>query len=268
MSKKQTILKINRILLYIFGIVIIFILIGIVVYYYRNSIWTQFNQLVNYQTFEPLTVQDQSINRQNMDCYVINLEKNKDRMRNFQSSYNASDLATEQVIRINGIYGKEIPYENYISETPEDTLGAGMVGCFLSHLETFSQIEKGDKPYALIFEDDAKMDPKIYENTIQNVQNNVPDDWDVILLGYLNYDPTHKYVDYGNYLHALHFWGLHGYLVNQNGAKKLGELMQPPFSNQIDHVMSRLSREGKLKIYAVKTPVVEQNAKYTDVQIK
>jgi GR25 family glycosyltransferase involved in LPS biosynthesis len=189
-------------------------------------------------------------------------------MRNFQTSYNASDLASNQVIRIDAIYGKDIPHEQFISDTPEDTLGPGMVGCFLSHLKTYKTFGESDKPYALIFEDDAKVDPAIFEGTIQNLHSLIPANWDMILLGYYDHDPSHMYEDLGTCRKAFHFWGLHGYLVNKKSAQKLYSNMLPPFSNQIDHVMSRLSREGDLNIYAVKKQAVWQNAKYTDVQIR
>ena len=46
------------------------------------------------------------------------------------------------------------------------------------------------------------------------------------------------------------FWGTHGYLINKSGVSKMLELANIPIDDQIDGVMSKLSQEGKLNIYA------------------
>jgi len=95
----------------------------------------------------------------------------------------------------------------------------------------------------------------------------VPPDWDIILLGYFDYDKTHQFIQLDTCKKALNFWGTHGYIVKRTSARKMQSIMQPPFSAQIDHVMSKLSRDGQLNIYAINQPVVWQNAKYSDVQV-
>ena len=204
----------------------------------------------------------------NLDCYVINLKKNPDRMIQFQRTYGKTDLGkSNPIIRMEGIYGKDLPYKDYVAPTPDIPLHAGMIGCFLSHLSLHKTIADGTKPYGLIFEDDANIDPQIYTKTISSLSTVVPTDWDIILLGYFDYDKTHQYIQLDTCKKALNFWGLHGYMVNRTSAKKLHSLLQPPFYAQIDHIMSKLSREGKLNIYAINRPVVWQNAKYSDVQV-
>ena len=219
------------------------------------------------------TLQNNKQNPKNMiddtlfDRYVINLEKNKDRMLKFQRSYNMSDLINRPVIRINAVYGKDIQYKKYIDENADPKFKSpGMVGCFLSHLDTYKKFQNSDKPYALIFEDDAKINPQIYKNTIAKLHTQIPDDWDIILLGYMLYDPTHKYEVHDSYIKMLHFWGTHGYIINKKSVEKILVLMQPPFHNQIDHVMSKHARTGALKIYGTKDVAVWQNASYSDVQ--
>jgi GR25 family glycosyltransferase involved in LPS biosynthesis len=141
-----------------------------------------------------------------------------------------------------------------------------MVGCFLSHLDLYKTVTEGTKPYGLIFEDDANVDPQIYDKTIRHLGTTIPPDWDIILLGYFDYDKTHDFVQLDTCKKALSFWGTHGYIVNRASAQKMQSLMQPPFSAQIDYVMSKLSREDNLNVYAINQPVVWQNAKYSDVQ--
>lgn len=215
------------------------------------------------------TVEDDIIpfTEDNIDCYVINLKKNPDRMVQFTTNYGKTDLAkTNPIIRSEGVYGKEIPYTDYISEKPVLEMLPGMVGCFLSHLDLYETISDGKKPYGIIFEDDANVDPLIYYKTIRHLNVMVPPDWDIILLGYFDYDKTHQFIQLETCKRAISFWGTHGYIVNRKSAEKLQYHMQPPFNGQIDHVMSKLSRDGKINIYAVNQPVVWQNAKYSDVQ--
>lgn len=205
--------------------------------------------------------------RDNLDCYVINLKKNSDRMTQFQTNYDKTDLAkTNPILRIEGIYGKEISFQDYISPKPDIPIHAGMVGCFLSHLNVYNIIAEGTKPYGLIFEDDANVHPQIYDKTIQHILVTIPIDWDIILLGYFDYDKTHKFIQLDTCKKALNFWGLHGYIVNRKSARKLHSALQPPFYAQIDHVISKLSRNGDVNVYAINQPVVWQNAKYSDVQ--
>ena len=206
--------------------------------------------------------------KSSFDCYVINLTKNKDRLQYFNRSYTNSDLSSNPFIRVNAIYGKDIPYTDYIDKNADPSFKSpGMVGCFLSHLDTYSKIQNSEKPYALIFEDDAKINPLIYQNTISKLHETIPDDWDIILLGYMLYDPTHKYEVYNKYIKMFHFWGLHGYLINKKAVNKILSIIKSPFQNQIDHILSKHARTGELKIYGVKEVAVSQNAKYTDVQV-
>jgi GR25 family glycosyltransferase involved in LPS biosynthesis len=142
----------------------------------------------------------------------------------------------------------------------------GMVGCYLSHLNIYKTVAEGTKPYGVIFEDDAEIDPQIYDKTIRHLNTTIPSDWDVILLGYFDYDKTHEFVQLDTCKRALNLGGNHGYIVNRASAQKLHTLLKPPISGQIDHVMCRLSKEDKVMMYAVNKQVVWQNAQYTDVQ--
>jgi glycosyl transferase family 25 len=215
------------------------------------------------------------INRDDFDCYLINLEKNPERLRDFSKYYDESDLSTTPFLRIDAINGKMIngdpeAYKEYISPTPtiEIPFTAGMVGCFLSHLSAYKKIAEGDKPYGIVMEDDAKMDPEIYEKHIKNVFKEIPEDWDIILFGYdIRFPKYHKYEKFDHYYKMQEFWGLHCYMLSKRSAKKLVDLMQPPFIHQIDGQLCILAREDKINIYGIENPVVFQVGEWnTDVQ--
>ena len=262
MARRQS-TRLWNVLFWLLSLIVVCAILGLL--YTKRSM---FSILHEGYTEEELPQDIAPFSHDNLDCYVINLKKNPDRMLQFQTNYNKTDLAkTNPIIRSEAIYGKEISFQDYISPKPDIPLHAGMVGCFLSHLDLLNTIANGTKPYGLIFEDDANVHPQIYDKTIRHLSTMVPSDWDMILLGYFDYDKTHRFIQLDTCKKALNFWGLHGYLVNRTSARKMQSIMQPPFSAQIDHVMSKLSREGQLNIYAINQPVVWQNAKYSDVQV-
>jgi GR25 family glycosyltransferase involved in LPS biosynthesis len=242
-------------------LILLFVLIFIVTYLIEK--FSQKEGFTHHYSEKP--VQMDSI-----QPYVINLKKNTGRLHDFTESYQKSDLGKRiSAIRIDAIYGIDLPYKNYISPNAErKDLSPGMIGCFLSHLETYKQfLANSDKPYALIFEDDAKItDPEIYVKHISTIPHRMPADWDIVLLGYFNHDPEHKFETFDDYYQFTHFWGTHAYVIHRETAQKLLDLMSPPFSNQIDHQMSYLAKRGELKIYGFHEPCVIQGTPYSDVQ--
>lgn len=214
--------------------------------------------------------QSQPIGPDNTQIYIINLEKNKERLNNFHKHYQKCDLQSQPVERINAIYGMDLPYKDYIAENPEDKgLTPGMIGCYLSHLHTYQKFLDSGKPYAIIFEDDAKIQNKdLYKTTISKLHNKIPDDWDMILLGYYNHEPNHRFDDEGEYYKFWNFYGLHCYIINRDSAQKLLDLLKPPFSKQIDLNMTSFAEASQLNIYGIKKVDVVQDAPYSDVQTR
>ena len=221
----------------------------------------------------------------NFECFVINMAKNRDRMVNFNAQYKRSDLAARPCIRIEAINGAAMGEKmreyvtpkvwmgmNYLNQMKvrlaDGQLTPGMIGCYLSHYAIYKQIVQDQLPYAVIFEDDANIHPRIYSKKIQSIveeDGTFPLDWDVILLGHW----CKKCVPVTNdYTNVQYFWGLHGYMVSQKGAQKLIELRENEISMQIDHYMSYLSQQGQLKILAVHPSYVVPANFGTDLQMQ
>ena len=208
-----------------------------------------------------------NVKRSDFDCYVINLDKNEDRLQNFTLSYSSSGLKGEPFIRVKAIYGKDINYGSYISENAELKMTPGMVGCFLSHLQTYDMILNGNKDYALIFEDDANITEPLDTNVVSNIFDSVPSDWDIILLGYDLSNPVHRYEKMDGCLKVYNFWGTHAYFIKRTAITKFLDFANPPFANQIDFMMGDLCKKGLLNVYAIPNRIVFQEARYTDVQV-
>jgi len=219
------------------------------------------------------------ISRRDFDCYVINLKSNKDRLNHISSIYNVSDLASDPFVLVEAVDGKVTDVKNFVTQrvwdgiqqtdktgkrTSHDHLTRGMIGCYLSHLKVLEMIQDSSKPYGLVLEDDAVFSSDIYSSSIKSVLTNMPEDWDVILLGRWPLDEKNEI----NYVKVNRFWGTHGYLINKKGASKIIENGGIPIDDQIDGVMGKLAREDVLKIYAPYTSSIQVNTSlYSQVQM-
>ncbi len=98
--------------------------------------------------------------RQEYSVYVINREKDVDRLGRFQKSCAKWGVEFERVEAINCADPEFnfAPYDSQIAETfygKTDFL-RGAVGCFLSHAKAWELFINSGKPFALICEDDAR----------------------------------------------------------------------------------------------------------------
>lgn len=58
--------------------------------------------------------------------------------------------------------------------------------CLLSHLNTIKNFSYTNHKYALIFEDDISLEfVKYWDTKISDIINNAPNDWEIIMLGYI-----------------------------------------------------------------------------------
>ena len=73
----------------------------------------------------------------------------------------------------------------------DDRKNIGHFGCFLSHIGIFQEFMKSDKPYCIIFEDDAEFKTDTFKRDVNRHMGNVPDDWDIVLLGFHTADDLH-----------------------------------------------------------------------------
>lgn len=199
--------------------------------------------------------------RNDYDCYVINLARKPDRLAHISSVYSKSDVSSEPFTRVEAVDGKETNLRPYVTEsilkgiqdidetgrrTRHDQLTRGMIGCYLSHLKVYNIFKQSSKPYALILEDDAMFPTDLHDRVIRTIQDDVPDDWDVILLGRWAIEETRE----KTHVKVHKFWGTQGYIINKKGLSKMQTYRNVPIDDQIDAIMGKLSRENILKVYA------------------
>jgi glycosyl transferase family 25 len=211
--------------------IILLLIILLVIFYFLN------NYLKNYlKIYENFSSKNKNGIIENTDIFVINLEKDNDRW----DYYDNLNIQSIKINRFNGIYGKDLDRNNLIktgilSET--NVLKDGQLGCALSHMNLWNHSLKYQNKYLLVLEDDVILDKDIY-NKINNLEDYLPENWDVIFLGGCNvYGKKYneKFIIPTKY-NKLYNLCLHAMLINKKSIPKLNNIMKPiivPIDNQI-----------------------------------
>ena len=206
--------------------------------------------------------------------FMINLEKRKDRLNNFNFRYNNSDFKIPYNL-FKAFDGRKIDISKYINKNTyndilitEKTgkrkyhyqLTRGAIGCYLSHVNIWKHILDNNIDSALIFEDDVNINYNSEELIYKSI-NNIPQDFDIILLG-CNCIKCYKK---NNYRVVYKFWGLYAYIITKKCIEKIYDKMFP-IKQQIDSELSDLSNE--LNIYSTNTNIIKHaNIGESDIQI-
>jgi GR25 family glycosyltransferase involved in LPS biosynthesis len=205
--------------------------------------------------------------------YIINLDKRKDRLE--YTSYLLKNKGYDNIIRYPAVDGQKITYNellnivNQNSITPilekkrknHNELSWGAVGCYLSHAKLWEKIEQEEKEYAVIFEDDTN--PTITKNDLEQILIDVPNDWDIILLGCIYYTNPKEMIN--QFYKVDRFFCTHAYIINKKAIKKIKNKLYP-IKDQIDWYLSDLSEKKVLNIYSLKNNNWYQNNFGTDIQ--
>ena len=100
---------------------------------------------------------------------------------------------------------------------------------------------------------------------MQEAMINAPENWDIILFGFIRIVRPEMY---GNFIRPEGFWGLHGYIMNKQGAKKIvDETDTILIDGQLDAYISRMVQQKKINVYAYKDPVVFQSSVFSTIQM-
>ena len=201
-----------------------------------------------------------------MKVYIINLEKDKNRLQNVINQLESNQITNYQ--RIPGIYGKELNLKNF----PKN-LSHSQIGCFLSHVQTLYQIIKDDVDMALVLEDDIVLSewfPKLEE-----IINTLPKNFDICWVGNCrakwprnpcNIIPEPSY-DYNELEQINDFvWkvdgnsidnypmGAYGLVFSKEGAKKsLKNALDNGYTNTIDVIYVKSDVEKYMTIPSIIT---------------
>ena len=177
----------------------------------------------------------------------INLSRRPDRNEHISKSLDYLNLFSNSE-RVDAVDGKELIKEdistNLITEegindaynqeqVVYEPLTEGGIGCALSHMKIYKKIIDENIDRCLILEDDTSFDIDFLKK-LEEVEDKIPKEFDMLFLGYhISYvkKDINKY-----YFIPDRVYGLFGYIVSKEGAKKLLELF--PISLQIDTEIS------------------------------
>ena len=187
--------------------------------------------------------------------YVINLKKNTDRLEKFIEHSRKANVAVE---RFDAVNGKELEKDDpYILRCfiKEHNLNPGQIGCALSHIKIWEDAVKNNYNNIIVFEDDAVI-PEDFWDKFDKVYNELPEDWDLLLLGGTNlggriYSDNLLVPDNrsGN-------WGTFAMLINVNFIKKI--LKELKLNTTIDdYLINNYYYNKKLKIFFVKKNLIK-----------
>jgi GR25 family glycosyltransferase involved in LPS biosynthesis len=191
------------------------------------------------------------------DIYVINLESSKKRLRDFKEQVESIKMPYKIWPAVDG--------RNLTKEEFRD-IGAsiwalntytkkrqGELGCYFSHTSLWEHIKPSKKNSGvMIFEDDIKLSETFYSDLVKLVDS-VPEDWDVLLLGFGN--PIFFSKPSGSIRKMKHFWGTYAYILRTSSIPKL--LPYVRFAGEpIDTILDNLGSRNIITIYAPENPIV------------
>lgn len=159
----------------------------------------------------------------------------------------------------------------------------GEVGVACSHREIWKEMIKNNYDSVIIFEDDVILD-KNFKSNLQEYMADLPNDWDIAFLGVGRRNNKYGYfVCVGEIFRDIDnvenhpfvakiqptnlVYGMHGYIINQRGARKLLNLTNTS-DYPIDDIVFQQGgiNTGKVKGYVAMKKMVEQ--KLNDSEIK
>jgi glycosyl transferase family 25 len=175
--------------------------------------------------------------------YVINLDRDAERMASIRANLEALGLPFE---RLPAVMGKDVPEWEKLVDLPAyawrnrlDTPRAGEVGCYLSHLKAMETFLRTDAPWCVILEDDVKVLPACAEVLRCLAEK---DDWDLVkLFNFHSGMPVTKRALAGGHrlvAHLTRTTSSAAYVVNRRAAETLVKSMRP-ISEQVDHALDR-----------------------------
>lgn len=163
--------------------------------------------------------------------YVINMDSATDRMAHMDA-----ELKRVQIpyIRQRGVVGMDLPYpnENFSDWSYKYLHGRRWapreLGCYLSHIQCLRNFLQTDAPFALILEDDVKLDDNIKEILESAIEH--ASDWNMLRLSSVNQGkwwPVRKIGSHSLSVCLTREKGAGGYLVDRKAAACMVKKLLP-----------------------------------------
>lgn len=201
-----------------------------------------------------------NLTNMNIETYVINLERRKDRWNLFEENCE-KELKFLNYNRFNAIDGDKLITNTQLQrifDGNDYNMRRGMVGCALSHFKLYTNLinSKTNVNTYIIFEDDIKV-VKNFEKKLLHLFDKLNEfDWDIVFLGHhmkKEYITTETYneeilpnLEKWNSTQSLErsYGGTGGYIITKQGAIKLLDYINKvTMTNCIDTMIQKSSDE-------------------------
>ena len=190
-----------------------------------------------------------------IDIWVINLDKDSERIIKFKKNLERNDNHDLNMIRYPATHGKNVKntnplYKKYINPKFSSTFSHdATIGCTISHASLYNKLHQTYKndtttQFFIICEDDAII-TKHFSNKLNTIFNELPNDWDFVYLG--SSKPYGK--KYSKHLLKPEFkngnWGFFGYMLSKRGLDKAVK-----HCNNIDKPIDNFLKDKGLNYFA------------------
>jgi len=206
------------------------------------------------------------INRICDKVYVVNLEKDKERLQAFDTQMKKNKIVYE---RFNAVLGSKIIKDERLTDYCNTFCTDGMKGCALSHKTIWETIVKNGYRNVMVCEDDA-MIPDTFDKEFQMVYYQIPKDYDILYLGCLfgckddsplnklitkisGYEPEDVNADVYQIKGTI---GTHCYIISLEGARNF---VDKPITFHLDIQMMYWIKTYNYKSYALNNLMIDSS---------
>jgi glycosyl transferase family 25 len=175
--------------------------------------------------------------------YVINLDRNPERLQAFKARFDALGIPFERFPGVDGKAMSEKDFARFVSTRPRNgkPWGRGAMGCFLSHYTLWQKIAESNQEYSAIFEDDIH---HVSDGLKEYLQTYfwLPRDCDILRLEpstnrvLLSKEPVAEWRERRLFKVRSTSWCAGGYIISRDAAKRLAAL-PPAHHNTADNTL-------------------------------
>ena len=204
--------------------------------------------------------------------YLINLAVNTERFRNSESQFASLGIQFERINAVDGRSLSDQEIKNVYDakankHRARKPLVASEIGCYLSHIEVWKKIAKGNCKGGFIFEDDFQASDDL--GTLMELLSQDAENWDIVKLFSLNTNP--KYIERRllgpNHIITTPYKVPNctiGYGIRKSAAQKLLDCSLPFFrAIDEDH---KFFWEKKLRVVLVMPPPLDNRKRTTTTE--
>ena len=209
------------------------------------------------------------------NIYVINMDKDTDRLNNIYKECNKNNIKFE---RFTGIDASKLSIKEknkYVTQFCQNFCTNSMIGCGISHIKIYEDVIKNNYNNVLILEDDVNFINN-FNKILNKVLEELPKNYDILYIGSIGlankqicYDfnlifklisnkNNKQDTNYKNIFCPIFPLGTHGYIISNKGCKKILKM----FNKVNYHIDFQINYNNKnLNTYASTKKLVHQNWK-------